>query len=159
MIYYTLHNGDKPFKVDVFANHVVVYKTNNEKNRRTKKALKGRTIRFTRIFVGKNSKKYGTYSQPFTGSAILLEDKKNKYVYIGEKMFSFTTVEPIKQFYATMGNNFVVYPFALTENYVYLLTENVYMARDFGDIDPYEVYYDFQKTWMRKSFPFKRLAP
>jgi hypothetical protein len=53
-----------------------------------------------------------------------------------------------------MGNSSVVYPFALTENYAYLIIENVYMKRDFGDIDPYEVYYDFKKIWNRKVYKF-----
>ena len=53
-----------------------------------------------------------------------------------------------------MGNNFVVYPFALTQNYSYLMIEHVYILRDFGDLDPYEVYYDFKKIWNRKSFKF-----
>jgi hypothetical protein len=45
-----------------------------------------------------------------------------------------------------MSNSFVVYPFALTNNYAYLMLKNVYLKRDFGDKDPYDVYYNFKKT-------------
>ena len=56
-----------------------------------------------------------------------------------------------------MGNNFVVYPFALTNNYAYLIIENVYLERDFDDKEPYEVYYDFKKKWNRKSYNYKTI--
>ena len=73
-------------------------------------------------------------------------------MYICDKIFKFKTKEPINKFVSQMVNSFVVYPFALTENYAYLIIENVYLQRDFGDIDPYEVYYDFKKEWNHKSF-------
>ncbi len=112
-------------------------------------------INYKNIFIGKNSKKYSSYTKPFTGSSILIEIKQNNYIYIRDKIYNFTTKEPIIKFYSTMGNNFVVYPFALTENYVYLLVENVYLEHDFGNIEPYQVYYDFKKKWNRKSYKFK----
>ena len=44
-----------------------------------------------------------------------------------------------------MGNSSVVYPFALTKNYGYLILENIYLKRDFGNKNPYDVYYKNNK--------------
>jgi hypothetical protein len=67
----------------------------------------------------------------------------------------FKTLEKIDKFYSQVGNSWVLYPFALTKNYAYLLIENKYLQRNFGDTDPYQVFYNFQKIWDRKSYDFK----
>jgi hypothetical protein len=82
----------------------------------------------------------------FSGSSILVEIKKNSYIFIGTKIIEFNTLEPIVEFHSIMGNSSVVYPFALTNNYAYLMLKNVFLKHDFGDKDPYDVYYNFKKT-------------
>ena len=57
------------------------------------------------------------YSKPYTGLSILICIKPNNYIFIGTQIRSFKTKEPIKLFYSIMA---VVYPFALSKNYVYI---------------------------------------
>lgn len=145
--YYPIINGDvRKYKVEVLKPKIIITDLKTEKEILMQK--------YKKIFIGKNSKKYGPYDKPYLGSSILVEIGYLEYIYICETIFKFKTKEPVTKFYSTMGNNFVVYPFALTENYAYLMNDNVYMLRDFGDIDPYEVYYDFKKEWNHKSFKF-----
>jgi hypothetical protein len=58
------------------------------------------------------------------GASCLLELKEtNKYLYIGEVIFSFTTTEPILYFATNMGNNDVPDPVAYSKNNVYFMKE------------------------------------
>jgi hypothetical protein len=145
--YYPIRNGgDSKYKVKVLKTKIIIIDLENENTYLINK--------YKNIFIGKNSKKYGPYDKPYIGSSILVEIEDLEYIYISETIFKFKTKETITRFYSTMGNNFIVYPFALTRNYAYLMIENVFILRDFGDLDPYEIYYDFKKIWNRKSFKF-----
>jgi hypothetical protein len=90
----------------------------------------------------------------FEHSNCKCSNKKNSYIFIGTKIIEFNTLEPIIEFHSIIGNGSVVYPFALTNNYAYLILENVYLKRDFDDKDPYDVYYDFKKKWKRLSYEY-----
>lgn len=142
--YYTIDNGSKKYKVIVSDKNIYVFSNN----------LDYEIKKYNQIFIGKNTKKYAIYNGLFTGSSILVEIKKNSYIFIGTKIIEFNTLEPIVEFHSIMGNSSVVYPFALTNNYAYLILENVYLKRDFDDKDPYEVYYDFKKKWKRLSYKY-----
>ncbi len=145
--YFPIRNGgDSKYKVEVFKTKIIITDLESPKTYEINQ--------YKKVFIGKNSKKYGPYDKPYTGSSILVEIAHLEYIYICDRVFKFKTKEPINKFVSTMGNGFCVYPFALTEHYAYLVIENVYIKRDFGDLDPYEVYYDFKKVWNRKSFNF-----
>lgn len=147
--YHPIRNGgDSKYKVEVYKTKVVITDLETEKTHEIKN--------YKKVFIGKSTNKYyrGYAKKPFTGCSLLVEIKDSEYVYICERIFKFKTKEPVHTFVSQMGNNFVVYPFALTDNYAYLIIEDVYIKRDFGNIDPYEVYYDFKKVWNRKSFRF-----
>jgi hypothetical protein len=140
-------DSGKMFRVIMDKNKILVYKISDNSQVYEIKNYK-------KVFAGKNSKKYGPSSKSHTGLSILVEIKEKEYVFISHKIQQFKTLEPIKKFYSQMGNNAFLYPFALTDNYAYLIIENKYIKRDFGDLDPYEVYYDFKKVWNRKSHNF-----
>jgi hypothetical protein len=145
--YYPIRNGgDSIYKVDVLKTKIIITDLENEKIHEISK--------YKKVFIGKNSKKYGIYNKLFTGSSILVETGELEYIYICDKIVKFNTKEPIEKFYSIMGNGFIIYPFALTEQYAYLIMESIYIVRDFGDLDPYKVYYDFKKVWNRKSYKF-----
>ena len=143
--YYTLDNGIEKYKVIISEKNIYIF-SNNE--------IKLKLSKNKQIFIGKNTKKYSVYNWLFSGSSILVEIKKNSYIFIGTKIIEFNTLEPIIEFHSIIGNSSVVYPFALTNNYAYLILENVYLKRDFDDKDPYEVYYDFKKIWKRLSYKY-----
>ncbi len=147
-VYNTLEpGGGKMFRVVIDKNKILVYKISDNNQ------VYG-INKYQKIFVGKNSKKYGPSPKSHTGLSILVEIKDKEYIFISHKIQTFKTLEPIKTFYSQMGNNAFLYPFALTDNYAYLIIENKYIKRDFGDLDPYAVYYDFKKIWNRKSYNF-----
>jgi hypothetical protein len=138
--YYTLDNGSKKYKVIISEKNIYIFSNNIdwifEKHIHSQNK---------QIFIGKNTKKYSIYNGLFSGSSILVEIKKNSYIFIGTKIIKFNTPEPIIEFHSIMGNSSVVYPFALTKNYGYLILENIYLKRDFGNKNPYDVYYKNNK--------------
>jgi hypothetical protein len=149
--YYTLDNGSKKYKVIINDKNIYIF-SNNEIQQIQQIQIKLSKIK--QIFIGKNTKKYSIYNGLFSGSSILVEIKKNNYIFIGTKIIEFNTLEPIIEFHSIMDNSSVIYPFALTNNYAYLILENVYLKRDFDDKNPYEIYYDFKKKWKRLSYKY-----
>ena len=150
--YYTMDNGTNKYKIIINDKNIYVFYGEPEYE-----TLVYNIKNYKNIFIGKNTKKYRIYDKDYTGSSVLVEIKKNVYIFIGSSIIQFKTNEPITEFNSIMGNNFVVYPFALTNNYAYLIIENVYLERDFDDKEPYEVYYDFKKKWNRKSYNYKTI--
>jgi hypothetical protein len=143
--YYTLDNGSKKYKVIISDKNIYIF-PNNLDYISDWISIKRQQSQNKQIFIGKNTKKYSVYDGLFSGSSILVEIKKNSYIFIGTKVIEFNTLEPIIEFHSIMSNSSVVYPFALTNNYAYLMLKNVYLKRDFDDKDPYDVYYNFKKT-------------
>lgn len=143
--YYTLDNGSKKYKVIISDKNIYIFPINLDYIFEWI-SVKRQQSQNKQIFIGKNTKKYSVYDGLFSGSSILVKMKKNSYIYIGTKIIEFNTLEPIVEFHSIMGNSSVVYPFALTNNYAYLMLKNVFLKRDFGDKDPYDVYYNFKKT-------------
>jgi hypothetical protein len=143
--YYTLDNGSKKYKVIISDKNIYIF-PNNLDYISDWISIKRQQSQNKQIFIGKNTKKYSVYDGLFSGSSILVEIKKNSYIFIGTKVIEFNTLEPIIEFHSIMSNSSVVYPFALTNNYAYLMLNNIYLKRDFDDKDPYDVYYNFKKT-------------
>lgn len=149
--YYTEDNGNAKYKVIVSEKTIYVFSDQDYTNLvyQIKRGNKN-------IFIGKNTKKYSVYDKLYTGSSILVEIKKNDYVFIGTKITNFKTIEPIIEFHSIMGNSSVVYPFALTKSYAYVILENIYLERNFGDKDPYGVYYQSKLKKIDKSLQIQK---
>lgn len=125
--------------------------------------------KYKNIFIGKNSKKYESidlngyqrHTKAITGSYLLIHLKDLDYIYITDYVLKFKALEPIQDFYAygaklqNFPDNVHGFPFALTENYVYLFDNNKMLKRDFGDINPWSVFIDPKKKWNRKSYDYK----
>jgi hypothetical protein len=147
--YYTLEpGGGKAYEVNIMKTKIIVHKIDD----RNKEYL---ITNYKKVFVGKNSKKYGPNRHLNIGLSILVEVKEKEYIFISHLIHKFKTLEKIDKFYSQVGNSWFLYPFALTKTYAYLLIENKYIFRNFGDIDPYLVYYDHKGAWNRKSYDFK----
>jgi len=140
-----MDNGTKKYKVIISDKNIYIFPINLDYIFEWI-SIKRQQSQNKQIFIGKNTKKYSVYDGLFSGSSILVEIKKNSYIFIGTKVIEFNTLEPIIEFHSIMSNSSVVYPFALTNNYAYLMLKNVYLKRDFGDKDPYDVYYNLKKT-------------
>jgi hypothetical protein len=154
-IYYTHDNGGRPFKVEINEDknkHVVdVYGNYQESKTYNKKVY---STKYTNIWVGKSPKIEmtlfsGGYGKKFEGNSILVETGNLEYVFIGEKIFSFTSIAPIKTYVSPVGNNNVPYPYAVdSDGYIYLMIENVIIHPNEKTKDllnksdePYSVYY------------------
>jgi hypothetical protein len=91
------------------------------------------------------------------GSSILIKTKnKLEYIFIGVKKIRFYTDEKIKHFKSDIGNSDVVYPYATSENYIYLFIENIILNKK--DIpknitDYYQYYYKNKNINIKKIIP------
>jgi hypothetical protein len=157
--YYTHDNGGRPFKVVVEDKKVYVYKykkydeTTNSflYSEKPIKYEKNNYFKCKNIFIGKSPKNKltissGGYGAKFTGNSILLQITQNKYVFIGDKIFSFTPKSEIKKFVSPVGNSDVSYPYAVdADGRYYLMIEDVIIdkiinIKKYGN-DPYDFYY------------------
>ena len=157
--YYTHDNGGRPFKVVVEDKKVYVYKykkydeTTNSflYSEKSIKYQKQDYFKYKKIFIGKSPKNKKTifsngYGAKFTGNSILLQITNNKYVFIGDKIFSFTSKSEIEKFVSPVGNNDVPYPYAVdVDGRYYLMIEDIIIDK-ITNIkkyynDPYEFYY------------------
>jgi len=146
-IYYTIDNGGKPYRIIVNDSSVFVFSGLPHVH-----SLIYSVEKYLNIFIGKNTEKYKEYYDGmFTGSSILVESKKNEYIFIGNKIKTFRTLEPVVEFHSIMGNSSVVYPFALTTNYAYLMLYDIYLGRNSKNINPYDEYYNFNKSYAPKE--------
>tara|TARA_Y100000591_G_C21760921_1_gene660043 strand:- start:304 stop:1083 length:780 start_codon:yes stop_codon:yes gene_type:complete len=157
--YYTHDNGGRPFKVVIDDKKVYVYKykkydadTNTFLySEKPIKYEKKNHFKCINIFIGKSPKNPRTiyssgYGSKFTGNSILLQITENKYVFIGDKIFSFISKSEIKKFTSPVGNNDVPYPYAVdVDGKYYLMIEDVIINKITNikkyDNDPYDFYY------------------
>jgi hypothetical protein len=148
-VFDTWDNGAYPFRVVISDKLIVVFK--GDYNSTEKYYFCEKNVltlnKFKRVFVGRNMPSQSYYKQPFTGNSILIEIKHLTYIYIGESIKQFRTPEPIIKYVSNMGNSSVPYPYALSDDFAYIMLDNVYMRRDFGNIDPYVVHYDHKKQY------------
>ena len=160
-IYEILDNRATPFLVFDYGSHVDVYnqKYNEASNHYE---IQGRIMqaKYINIFVGDNDLKFKEYDLKKgegRGNTILLQTGKNKYVYIGDGIRSFTTKngDVIKKYYSPVGNNEVPYPYAVGDKYVYFMHGNVMQPVEDFDLkkDAYMQYYGWHiKPDERKNY-------
>ncbi len=127
--YKTMDNGGYKFEVYVTKTTVTVV------DYESKKFLA--KFNYTKMFVGAR------------GWSLLFGVGNNRYVYVCEKVLSFTAKEPIVSYKGTLGRSATVYAYAFTKSYLYLLGfENKYAKiSDVGKTgDPYTKYYSGNTT-------------
>ena len=134
-IYYIHDNYNRPFKVVVETPTVTIYKLTSYEPPAYDKLLK--TYKnVEKVHVGKSTgSPIGDHkkseSKQFDGNSILLELADGKFVFIGDNIYEFKIgrEKPVK-FYSLVGNNDVPYPVFLTDKSVYMMLDNVYVARE-----------------------------
>lgn len=141
-------NGGEPFRVVVNKNdRIVDIYDNYEKSRNPLFSIKN----YKKIFIGMDDD-YTRSNQldyeEYAGNSILVEINVREYIYIGSEIYSFETEEDILDYYSPVGNSDVPYPYAIGQNNVYLMIEEVYFPVNLmkttkkKKVDPYELYYD-----------------
>jgi len=110
------------------------------------------TWKYRDIFIGKSPKDKidgnysGGYGRKFFGNSILIEINHLQYVWIGNRIIEFTSQASIKKFVSPVGNNDVVYPYAIdVDNMYYLMIENTIVDGVEKGMDPYDAYYGHKK--------------
>ena len=90
-----------------------------------------------KVFIGKSCLNYMTEfsgardDKYWDGNTILLQLKENKYMFIGEEIYTFTTQnDKIIKYISNMGNNNCSYPIAYGEKNIYLLAKKEYLSYD-----------------------------
>jgi len=145
--YFTHSNGGRPFKVvnDSSSQKITVYKVilNSPGDENDYICPPVLEAEYTTIFIGKSNKNKqtkfnGGYGKEFNGNSILIKKKNtdtdtdtstastNKYIFIGDTIYSFTALDEIVKFKSPVGNSDVPYPCAMDRSgNFYLLIENV----------------------------------
>jgi len=112
--YITHDNGGRPFSVHIEDNELSVYKLVSGIYRTEVK----------KVFTGDTQD---------DNSSVLVEIKpenlKYKYIFIGQKIYSFETTEPIKDYHTMIGNSNVPYPVAVSDKYAYFMLDDVYIDK------------------------------
>ena len=70
-----------------------------------------------------------------------IEDRK--YIYVGEKVFSFETVDDIEEYFSETGNNDVKYPYALSKEIIYYMIHQKYITIEEFSNDEMEDEYQY----------------
>ena len=126
--YYIHNNGGRPYKVIITSKEAYIYEcvyTEDDKCNYDKLVKKYIIIN---KYIGKHPK------NKYIGNSIILQLSKNKYVYIGHKVYEFSINDTIIKYYSIVGNSDVPYPLAVGENNVYYLIDNAsdgYVSKDY----------------------------
>jgi len=125
----TSWNGDSCFRVKVINNNnvkVIKLKYDDDKYVETDVEF---DYNVENVYIGYSPKTKTTlYSKGYgiVGSSILLHIKDNNYIWIGNEIYSFTSISKINYFVSPVGNNYVPYPYAYdNDNNIYLFTEHL----------------------------------
>lgn len=127
--FYTHDNGSKPFRVVINGNRVRVYKRIRTTTCDSKVIV---DMVSPEIFIGKSplipmTEFSGAHGKKFDGNSFLLRTNTPlEYMYIGERIFTFRSLDHISEYVSPVGNSDVPYPYAVDHsgNY-YLVIEKV----------------------------------
>ncbi len=152
--YETHYNGTTPFLVEDDGKAVTVFKTVYTKGEYEEYTAGKQVIRqpYKKIFIGDNDLKLIMYERKGwgKGNTILVQISANKYMYIGDKIYTFEPVkgDKIQAYYSPVGNSDVPYPWAVGTSHTYLMLDAVTIPTKFIDVnakDPYWAYYGYDK--------------
>ena len=104
------------------------------KNNYNKLCLK---LNAEKIFIGKD-----VNNIKFKGNSILLQTNSQEYYFIGSSIYKFKINEDIISYFSPVGNNDYPYPYAVSENNIYLMIDKIYFNKNLlQSTDPYHFYY------------------
>ena len=125
--YFDVHdNGGRPFRVQIVSPTEVKIFVRIDIEFKLIKTYKNVEKKFIgNSPVNEMTRFSGGYGPKFRGNSILLKLKSSspmfRYVFIGDSIYEFSTVEPILKFTSPVGNNDVPYPLAVSKNLVYFM--------------------------------------
>ncbi len=165
-IYEINDNASFPFVVFDYGGRVDIY--NNHFNEETNKAELNKKligVKYDQIFIGDNESKdpYWMFKYGIAkGNTILLQTGKDKYMFIGKGILSFSTKDgdTIRRYYSPIGGNYDSFACAVGDKYVYLLNDKKYAPVSEFDInkDIIKQYYCYDcecKKYETTTLPMK----
>lgn len=169
-IYEVHFNMSRPYTVRLTSKHAII-----SENKPSKQVFV--LPNYTRVFIGSGlyqykkelQKKVLTHPDSAIGNSILflyepedhsISENKYPYVFVGEKIFTFYTDQPIIVFKSPIVGADVPYPSAETENDVYLLmtTDHYKIPKSMipEDVEHvYDWYYSLSKSEKKQLSKFK----
>ena len=69
-----------------------------------------------------------THAKKETNENFLFKIEDKKYTYVGEKTFTFETVDDIEEYFSESGNKDMKYPFALSKEKIYYMLYQKYIT-------------------------------
>jgi len=155
-VYFTHDNEGRPFKVTVDPKKKtlsVAHIKNSFKFNYNEPSVKISDyadnwitdLSYEKIFIGKGYKLYDEKTDESkiyydgdwnVGNSILIQIKQNEYMKVGCNVIGFSTKEKITDLHSYVGNNDVVYSFAVSETYVYNLNGQKISIIKRSDIEP-----------------------
>ena len=160
--HYLIHdNGGRPFALYISPKHdsVSIYKYPKEYFEPSGNYFTDKTyvkyyselvkkIKCKDVFIGISPKNSMTefgkgYGKKFDGNTNLVKISDKRYVYVGESIFEFESLNKIVEYHSPVGNNDVPYPYAIDEkgNY-YLMLDKVIVKFPEKVEDPYDTYWN-----------------
>ena len=131
-IYEINDNAAFPFVVFDYGGRVDIYNNHfNEASNKGELKNKLMDVKYEQIFIGDNelNDPYWVFKRGVAkGNTILLQTSKDKYMFIGKGVLSFSTKngDTIRKFYSPIGGNYDSFPYAIGDKYVYLLNDKKY---------------------------------
>lgn len=92
-------------------------------------------VRPKRVWVGEDVGR----DPHFHGNSMLILGTDGAYYFVGERIYSFVTQEPITDFYSRVGNSDVPYPVAASQSRVYFMLDQVSVPREDLRLHLYDV--------------------
>lgn len=142
--YITHNNGGKAFCVKINNLHKLTIYAVIDNNELVLKKLK--TVNCKKIFIGKSYlHKITDAPDEYPGNSLLVQIDELKYMYIGVDVFTFKTKSEIQEYHSLVGNNDVVYAFAVdSNNNSYIMNEQIMLTPDLynhsADNTPFDNY-------------------
>lgn len=125
-VFTTHDNGRRPFIVTIDLKRFTVNVSFNKK-------VILKNIKPEHVHVGVDETKPNENN---LGNSVLLRLKDNRYMFIGDSIYEFTTHAQIFKFDSPIGNNDVPYPWAIDKmGYVYLFNEKVVLSPNERQVD------------------------
>lgn len=151
-VYFTVHDGGKPFKVLLRAGTVEVYARDPSSGQYLRRVLEPRPYR--RVWVGTDPANLDTWGP---GNSLLLELPNGAYMFIGERIDTFRLApgDTIVAYKSPIGSSAAPYPYAVGRQFAYLMIEPVAVdltQNPAAAADPYEAYYGPRRA-NRKAKP------
>lgn len=167
-IYEINDNATFPFVVFDYGGLVNIYNNHyNEAVNHSELKDKLMDVKYEQIFIGDNESNdpYWMFKRGVAkGNTILLKTSKDKYLFIGKGILSFSTKDgdTIRNFYSPIGGNYDSFACAVGDKYVYLLNDKKYALIGEFDInkDIIKQYYCYEgecKKYKIMTLPMKTM--